>query len=282
MLLRLTPGAVRAGLCLGLSLAWTLAGTACVPEARGAPASEGRTVLVELFTSQGCSSCPAADALVRDLPRLGFDRRKVVPLTFHVDYWNQLGWPDPFSSPAFTARQQQYVEAGGLRAPGGTDAIRGPYTPQMIVDGAVHFSGRLKGVALAEIERARAAPVALDLTAVLTLEPDRARVKAHLSARQPWAARESWRVFVAVAAKEARTRVTRGENGGELLEEAAIVRALSDPARITLPAAGARDVEITVARPVDLPWSALELTVFVQSEATLHVAATRSLQALSQ
>jgi hypothetical protein len=253
-----------------------LVGIACVPAARGMPATGGRVVLVELFTSQGCSSCPAADAFVRELPRLGFDHGKVVTLTYHVDYWNGLGWPDPFSVPAFTARQQRYADTGGLRAPGAEQGIRGPYTPQMIVDGAIHFSGGRRQVALAEIERARTQPIAIDLATRLVLEPDRARVTANVTARQAWVSGQPWRLVVAIAAKSARTRITRGENSGETLEEVDIVRVLSDPARVTFPQA--RPIEITVARPPDLPWSALELVAFVQSETTLHVAAARMLE----
>src|SRR6185369_10521386 len=96
----------------------------CARDADAAPAA-GAPVLVELFTSQGCSSCPAADAFVRELPRLGLGRERVVPLTFHVDYWDGLGWPDPFASPAFTERQHRYVEAGALAAPDGDSGIRG-------------------------------------------------------------------------------------------------------------------------------------------------------------
>jgi hypothetical protein len=254
------------------------AAAGCVPLARGAaPATGGgHAVLVELFTSQGCSSCPPAEAFLRELPRLGLDRSKVVPLAFHVDYWDGLGWPDPFAAPAFTARQRRYADLGGLRAPTGEDGITGLYTPQMIVDGAVHFSGRLRRVALAEIERARAQPAPLDLAADLTLDADRARVKARLAALQPAAAGQRWVVLVAVAAKEARTRVPRGENAGETLEEAAIVRALSEPVTIALPQA--RPVEISVARPAGLAWPAAEVVVFAQSASTLHVGAARVLR----
>src|SRR5207253_2749288 len=69
------------------------------------PQVQPHPVLVELFTSQGCSSCPAADAFVRELPGLGLGRERVLPLTFHVDYWDGLGWKDPFAAPAFTQRQ---------------------------------------------------------------------------------------------------------------------------------------------------------------------------------
>ena len=258
------------------SLSLWLAGAACVPVAHGTPAVGNRTVLLELFTSQGCSSCPAADAFVRELPSLGLDRSKVVPLVFHVDYWNDLGWTDPFSRAGFTARQRHYADAGGLGAPDGEDGIHGLYTPQMVLDGAVHFSGARRRLALAEIERARAVPAVLDLEAEVVLEADRARVKARVAVRQPSATKERWQVVVAVAAKATSTRVTRGENSGETLAEAAVVRALSAPVNVTLPQV--QPVEIIIPRPADTPWSALELSAFVQSEATLHVAAARMLQ----
>jgi hypothetical protein len=253
-----------------------LAGAASVPVAHGTPAVATRTVLLELFTSQGCSSCPTADAFVRELPRLGFDRGKVIPLVFHVDYWNHLGWTDPFSAAGYTARQRRYTDSGGLRAPDGEDGIRGLYTPQMILDGAVHFSGARRQIALAEIEKARARPIVLDLEAQVVLEADRARVKARVVGRQPSAAKDSWQVVVAVAAKATSTRVTRGENSGETLAEAAVVRALSAPVHVTLPQV--EPVEILIPRPPDTPWSALELSAFVQSETTLHVAAARMLE----
>jgi hypothetical protein len=244
--------------------------------ASGAP-SEGppRTVLVELFTSQGCSSCPAADAFLRELPALGLPRARVVPLAFHVDYWDGLGWPDPFASPAFTERQRRYAEAGFLRGPDGQGGLSGLYTPQMIVDGTVHFSGRLRDVALAEIRRAATSAPALDLVATATLAGDRADLTARVTPRAAPSEPGPWRVLVAVAARTARTKVTRGENGGETLEEAAIVRSLSPPVPVSL-TPGAPPVRIAVTRPPDLPWSALELAVVVQSAKTLHIAAAQS------
>jgi hypothetical protein len=253
-----------------------LAGAACVPAAHGTPAPGNRAILLELFTSQGCSSCPPADAFVRELPRLGFDRSKVVPLVFHVDYWNDLGWTDPFSTAGFTARQRRYADAGRLRARDGEDGIHGLYTPQMILDGAVHFSGARRQIALAEIEKARAQPAVVDLEAEVVLEAERARVKVRVAPRQASATKESWQVLVAVAARATSTRVTRGENRGETLAGAAVVRALSSPVRLTLPQA--QPIEIVVPRPSDTPWSALELSALVQSEKTLHVAAARALE----
>ena len=89
-----------------------------------AVAAEARPVVVELFTAQGCSSCPPADEMINELART---RRDLLPLAFHVDYWDRLGWKDPFSSPEATERQRAYA----LR---GTDPTL--FTPEMIIDGA--------------------------------------------------------------------------------------------------------------------------------------------------
>ena len=248
----------------------------CVPAARGATpaAGAGHVALVELFTSQGCSSCPAADAFVRDFPRLGLDRAHVVPLTFHVDYWDDLGWKDPFAAPAFTGRQRRYAEAGRLRSPDGAGGLQGLYTPQMIVDGAVHFSGRQRDVALREIRKASHAPAILDVDATAAAEGTRATVTVRLVPRAPDAFRQPLRLQVALAARAARTAVTRGENSGVTLDEAAIVRALSDPVRIV--AAPSGPVTVTVGKPTDHAWSAVELAVIVAAEPTGHVLAARA------
>jgi len=256
--------------CLTVA-ALSLAG-ASLPAHAAAP----HPVLVELFTSQGCSSCPAADAFVADLPRLGFGRDRVIPLTFHVDYWDDLGWKDPFASPRFTERQRAYARSGRLRAPGGEDGLHGVYTPQMVVGGRVHFSGGRRDVALAELQRAASLPEDADLAVQAALDGTARNVlvTARVTARSPAKPGEDWRLLVALAQKQARTAVGHGENAGETLTEAAIARWLS-PA-LAVPGDGA-PVQVSAPVPAGMPARELELVAFVQQQSTGQVLGVRSL-----
>src|SRR5882724_5779060 len=101
-----------------------------------------RPIVVELYTSQGCSSCPPANAYLNELSR---DRRDVLALAFHVTYWDRLGWKDPFSLPAATHRQDQYGHRFG----------DGSYTPEMVVDGAAGMVGSDRGDVGSAIEKAK-------------------------------------------------------------------------------------------------------------------------------
>jgi hypothetical protein len=258
-----------------MALASTLAAAGCVSPARGAPAAWNRLVLVELFTSQGCSSCPPADEFVRDFPRRGLGRDKVLPLTFHVDYWDDLGWRDPYATPAFTERQRWYVDSGRLQSPRGAPGLSGLYTPQMIVGGTVHFPGQQIAVAVSEIAQAAARPPEIDLGATAAMEGDGVTVTLRASPRSGLDRAQDWRAVVALAAKSTRTRVLHGENGGETLEEAAVVRALSD--RMPLGGTSFGPVRVTLRKPPELPWADVELVAFVQSETTRQVAAARAI-----
>ena len=258
---------------LGVALVLIAAGP------RIATAAPPRPVLVELFTSQGCGSCPAADEFVRELPRLGLGPDRVVPLTFHVDYWDELGWKDPFGSAAFTARQRDYARARTLASPAGEEGISGVYTPQMIVDGRVHFSGARRDVALAEIARAaaRVPEAALIATADATSGEVRVRVRvaAPLGSVRPAVppkAEANWVLRVALTAREEQTRVPRGENRGRMLTEVEVVHVLSPP----LPIDRARDrpLEVTLARPDRLGWDAVHVVAFVQSAENQRIVAT--------
>jgi hypothetical protein len=238
-----------------------LGGLAGCGSAHGATAPWRRVVLVELFTSQGCSSCPAADAFVRELPALGLGRDKVAPLTFHVDYWDGLGWKDRFAKPEFTARQEWYARATKLRSPDGEDGITGLYTPQMIIDGEVHLSGRRRTDALAAMERAAKSPPLFELRPRVVAQGSTVDVTVEVGDREPTKRAAGWRLRVALATRDARTPIARGENAGETLEEAAVVRALSDP--LALPPPGAK-VHVRLPRPADA--AELEVVAFAQSE----------------
>ena len=119
---------------------WLALGIGCLaPGASAQPAS--RPVVVELFTSEGCSSCPPADAIVADLAH---SRPDLLPLTFHVTYWNSLGWQDPFSFQAATDRQRRYVAAS---------VSPNAYTPVMVVDGWLDVVGSDRAAVEATLAR---------------------------------------------------------------------------------------------------------------------------------
>lgn len=171
-------------------------------------------VLVELFTSEGCSSCPPADALLsrlfRTQPVRGAD---IIALEEHVNYWDNLGWKDPFSSDAATARQSEYGEAFGGKE---------IYTPQMIVDGRTEFVGSSDSDALRAIRAASQAPKRelhlswqKDDTLAIHLEP-------LISAGQG----DDMQLFLVVAENMVHSDVKHGENAGRALEHNGIVRQL--------------------------------------------------------
>ena len=177
-----------------------LAGAATAP-AQAETAARG-PVLVELFTSQGCNSCPPADAYLGDLTRRG----DVLPLAFHVDYWDRLGWKDPFSARAWTERQRAY--AATLR----TSQV---YTPQMVVDGAAHAVGSDRAAVEKLIERARSPSGA---------SVDIRRQATGLSLRiEGMGEGEVWLIGFDPVHE---TKIPRGENAGKTLREFNIVRGM--------------------------------------------------------
>jgi hypothetical protein len=177
-----------------------------------AAADPRRPVVVELFTSQGCSSCPPADAFLSDLAR---DRADVLPLAFHVGYWDNLGWRDPFAFEAATSRQRHY--AASLR-------LEGVYTPQMVIDGQADLVGSDRVRALAEISRAAQAPAA----AVMTVTRQGTDVLVHVG---PGAG--SGTIWLIGYDRQHRTFVGRGENRGRSLVESNIVQSLQQAGRWT-------------------------------------------------
>jgi hypothetical protein len=185
-------GLLSALLCLALGIPLLYAGE--------------RPIVVELFTSEGCSSCPPADALLAELA----GRQDVLALSFHVDYWDRLGWKDPFSSPEATRRQHGYAELLGLAT---------VYTPQMVVDGRWQAVGSDRS----EVEQALGSARRSRDGVPIALAVDHGRAQITLE--------QSGNGFVADLLligfdRQHVTAVSRGENGGRTLSHVDVVRSI--------------------------------------------------------
>src|SRR5712692_74948 len=203
------------------------------------PASDGtpRTpVLVELFTSEGCSSCPPADALLERLdgsqPVRGTE---LIVLSEHVDYWNDIGWKDPYSSHEYSERQRAYAAQFG----------RGSiYTPQMVVDGHFEFVGSDERRATQAIENAtkvRKTPVSISSSLsdekTITLHIEAGPLPSSVTA-------ESASVFLAIADNTDESQVSRGENAGRTLKHVAVLRNLIRIGAVDRTAGFSRDMKV--------------------------------------
>jgi hypothetical protein len=202
-------------------------------------------VVVELFTSEGCSSCPPADALLVKLSQLnGTSGREIIVLGEHVDYWNGVGWNDRFSSRDFTERQQAYAKHFGLAS---------PYTPQMVIDGRTQLVGN------------KAPEIGRDIDAAAKSEKP-AKVTVAKSGGNAYEvsvqdAGGKGKVFLAVTEDGLTTAVKGGENGGRTLTHAGVVRELRSIGSLSK---GEFSKKVDV--PVKSDWNPanLKLVVFVQ------------------
>jgi len=176
-------------------------------------------VVVELFTSEGCSSCPPADALLARLTEQQFyQNAQLITLEEHVDYWDDQGWADPFSSHDWTSRQ--YVYSGVLRN-------RNPYTPQMVVDGTVEFNGsQAQKARQAILEAAGKTKVPVTLVQGSTNETGRGIFSVKVGKLGGTTKGDSAEVWLAITETGLHSAVTRGENAGEDLHHAAVVRSM--------------------------------------------------------
>ena len=249
----------------GLLLAITSSFSGCLtqsvqerPDVPNAPAEKGKKqpVLVELFTSEGCSSCPPAD---RVLTVLQSDQlvpnADVITLGFHVDYWDEGGWKDRFSSHDYTRRQEAYARQ--LR-------IDSTYTPQMVVDGTFEFVGSNRAKANDVIAKSAAQP-----KGVVDLKIDNGKLLANISALP---AHTDSTVFLAVTENGLSTSVGGGENSGVKLEHSTVVR---DLVQLGTVKQNENSVSLDRAVPVNAEWKAenLKYVVFVQENDTLRVMA---------
>jgi hypothetical protein len=193
-------------------------------------------IVVELFTSEGCSSCPPADALLGELAA----RPEVLALSFHVDYWDRLGWKDPFSTAAATARQQHYAQLLGTAA---------VYTPQIVVDGRWQAVGSDRG----EVERAIAAASRIPAAVPVTLALDHGRARIAIG---PAGGSAAGSVVLIGFDRRHIDAVRGGENDGLTLAHVDVVRGIAE--------IGGLDQGGTIEMPVN--WHADRLAVLVEAK----------------
>lgn len=187
-------------------------------------------VLVELFTSEGCSDCPPADALLRQMDAQPVPGAQLIVLEEHVDYWDGDGWKDPFSSHEWTLRQSDYAERLHVKA---------PYTPQMIVDGVEQFVGNDTNKAETAIRSALANGVVS--VKISDLKIDHGKILAHV---ETGTASSNAKVFAALALEDAETQVARGENSGRKLEHVSILQSLGPVGKLRAGESFARDISV--------------------------------------
>jgi hypothetical protein len=189
-----------------------------IPHTAPAIESPRVPVVVELFTSEGCSSCPPADTFLRQLDKTQpVPGAEVIILSQHVDYWNHLGWTDPYSSKDFTKRQEAYATVMH------TD---GPYTPQMIVDGCTEFNGTDVRKAREAIAQAAATPKAT-VTITPAPTPEGERLQIHVDGADFAKVAGKADVMLAITENALSNSVTKGENAGHNLSHNGVVRRLT-------------------------------------------------------
>ncbi|HEX3103765.1 MAG TPA: DUF1223 domain-containing protein [Terriglobales bacterium] len=206
----------------------------CSTPAMGAPANP---ILVELFTSEGCSDCPPADAFLKALDTAQpIPGAQLIVLEEHVDYWDDQGWRDPFSSHALTLRQSQYVDRLHVK--------NGPYTPQMVVDGSEAFVGSDRPQAGRAFTKE--VPVPKISVQISALHVEDGKVLAYL---EVGAVPSKAEVFVAIALDHAESQVLRGENGGRQLQHVAVVERLDSVGKIKKGERFSKNVAIKIDHP---------------------------------
>jgi len=244
----------------GHNFLWIAMGSATLQLFAQTPSPEKSTALanlapfavIELFTSEGCSSCPPADKYLNDLVEQAHgSSQRVFPLAFHVDYWDYLGWRDDFSDSRFTERQREYARHAG------TGQI---YTPQMIVNGETAFVGsdRQQGDALIAQALRRPAQVDVKVQAVYDSHAQKVSVTLEASPALPGSA-----VRVAVVQRGLRREIRSGENHGRVLMHENVVRAF---ATMTLHAQSSNQFALSL--PADFKGGSAAVIAYVQDAKT--------------
>ena len=222
-------------------------------------------VLIELFTSEGCSDCPPADALLERLDQSQpVDGAELIVLSEHVDYWNGIGWKDPYSSHQYSERQNAYAEFFGLGS---------VYTPQMVVDGRFEFVGSDARRATEAVENAtKTEKIAVHFSSA---HLESGYVALHLDAGPlpPSSAAKSAVVWLAIADDKDVSHVRGGENGGRTLQHVAVVRTLSKIGTVDQSERFSQDLRLSVSHER----RSMRLIAFLQEQGTGNIiGATRA------
>jgi len=240
---------------------WMVLGFCLMVAGSSVHAAGGQTripVLVELFTSEGCSSCPPADQFLAQLVAQNtMAGVEIIAMSEHVDYWNSQGWKDPFSDVQFSRRQEEYARALNTSS---------PYTPEMIVDGHSDFVGSNRGAAVLALTSAGRKPKAtIEITKVSGSE-ERPAVQVRMTPLDGPERNGPFDVYLAVTENNLSSSVARGENRGRTLSHAAVVRKLTLIGR----GDGAGAFTATAVVELDQRWKAdnVRLVVFAQSRKT--------------
>jgi len=211
-------------------------------------------VVVELFTSEGCSSCPPADRFLNQLDQQPIPGIEIIVLSEHVDYWNHEGWSDRFSASAITGRQNEYGRRFDLNS---------VYTPQMVVDGATQFGGsdsKKAEQAIQNLERTPTVPVRLSLISLN--QPHTLQAHLETGTLENSFGVKSADVYIALALNRADSQISGGENSGRHLTHIAVLRSLTKVAELRRGQSLSRDVAVELDPLVDI--HNLRVIAFVQ------------------
>ena len=211
-------------------------------------------MLVELFTSEGCSSCPPADKFLQTLDGQPIPGAEIIVLSEHVDYWNHIGWRDPYSASFYSQRQSVYAKRFGL------DSV---YTPQMVVDGTSQFVGSNSGQADKVFRKALVVPklpvhlssISADASNTLHTHLETGTLDSSFGLREA-------ELYVAVALNRAESQVSSGENAGHRLAHVSVVQRLTKVGELKQGQILSRDVRLKLPPGSDL--HNLRLIAFVQ------------------
>ena len=252
---------------IGLGALWcVLVGLGAQPASAKKPAAADKQLapvgfaVVELFTSEGCSSCPPADVLATKIAKDAKEKgQNVQVLAMHVDYWDRLGWKDRFASAEFSARQRAYAAALGKHGGDG-----GVYTPEMVVNGASGFVGSDSGKAREAIDKALAEPARVEIKPTIAPRKAGEPVRVAMTITGDAAGLVACAALVESGLRES---VKAGENRGRTLEHERVVRAFATHAIKE----GAAEVSLTL--PEGVKEENCRVVVFVQDEKTMLIGA---------